>query len=190
MPRVYRKNTRNNAVWTPEIWDEGLLKTGRFRVYRPDFPNADGCGRAYRYHVVWWLAYGEVILPGMHMHHKNGNPLDDRLENLELLTAAEHGRIHAPIAKERPLHTCLTCGAGFLPRVDTPGIFCSLSCKASSQNKTRNRKPVEERPLLTYQCERCGLVFSRRASTGKKPRYCSNLCSSSAHYHRTKVLKR
>lgn len=38
------------------------------------------------------LAYTD---PSLHVHHKNGDPSDDRYENLELLDAVEHGLEHA-----------------------------------------------------------------------------------------------
>ena len=35
-----------------------------------------------------------IIKSGYDIHHKNRNKLDDSLENLELLTRAEHSRVH------------------------------------------------------------------------------------------------
>lgn len=32
--------------------------------------------------------------PELHVHHKNGNPLDNRRENMTLLTQGEHRRLH------------------------------------------------------------------------------------------------
>lgn len=36
-----------------------------------------------------------------HVHHINGDPSDDRIENLQLVDSAEHGRIHATELVER-----------------------------------------------------------------------------------------
>ena len=46
-----------------------------------------------RYHVVWEAVHGPVPR-GRLLHHRNENPGDDRLENLQLVTRAQHMKIH------------------------------------------------------------------------------------------------
>lgn len=47
----------------------------------------------YHYQWVWILAHGPIPA-GFDVHHKNEDPTDDRLENLECLSEVEHGRLH------------------------------------------------------------------------------------------------
>lgn len=56
----------------------------------PAYPKRDG-DREHR--VVWEEAHGPIP-KGYHVHHRNGDITDNRLENLELMSAGDHTRHH------------------------------------------------------------------------------------------------
>jgi hypothetical protein len=66
---------------------ERIVKDGRVIVKCPD-----GKWR-YRSRLIWAAAYGPLSSHNI-IHHVNENPMDDRLENLQLVSRAEHARIH------------------------------------------------------------------------------------------------
>ena len=52
-------------------------------------------GRTVAEHRLVWEAHHGPIPDGMAIHHVNGNNQDNRIENLQLVTPAEHCHIHA-----------------------------------------------------------------------------------------------
>ena len=62
-------------------------------------------------HVIVWESHHGPIPEGMELHHRNGNKLDNRLENLMLVTRLEHKRIHSGCIRvgSRWLKRCRRC---------------------------------------------------------------------------------
>lgn len=78
-------------------WNDGRMITEdgyvKVRVGK-DHPLADPNGYAYE-HLLVWVSAGHPRPPrGWTLHHENECKSDNRLGNLELLTRAEHNRLH------------------------------------------------------------------------------------------------
>jgi len=50
--------------------------------------------RVYEHRYIMEQHIGRKIEKGEHVHHINGNPKDNRIENLQVLTASEHSKLH------------------------------------------------------------------------------------------------
>jgi len=72
-----------------ELYHISLEKTGYFRIKLPT-----GWRRLHT-----WLGekiIGRPLRKGEVVHHKNGDPGDNRRENLQVMTQTEHIRLHKP----------------------------------------------------------------------------------------------
>lgn len=118
--RLANYRARLNNTIGPQPWTADRRKrhaeTKRRRALGNSYVVNSRCGVKYRkvltasgyrmeHRVVMEGLLGGPIAAGMHVHHRNGDGLDNRPANLELLTASEHSRLHRPRGAKLPQFT-------------------------------------------------------------------------------------
>ena len=79
---------------------------------------------------IWQYYNGEIPADNVYeIHHRNLNPADNNIENLQLLTNSEHRQIHIQLNKISPVTCiCKNCGKSF-ETSRTYAVFCSPNCQ-------------------------------------------------------------
>lgn len=71
-----------------------IMPSGYAHLYEPEHPAASANGYVAVHRKVAYDA-GLLVDPSNHVHHRDGDKLNNELSNLEVLTASEHRRRHA-----------------------------------------------------------------------------------------------
>ena len=93
--RGHHMRTRPASGPHAPSWRGGrsLTTQGYISIYRPGHPLCDASGYGLEHRIVLYDA-GYRFRPGDVTHHVNGDRTDNRLENLRVLTIADHLRLH------------------------------------------------------------------------------------------------
>lgn len=87
-------------------WKGGrkINKKGHVLVLKKGHPLADKNGYVLEHRYIMCRHLGRILCSDEIVHHKNGIKTDNRIENLEIMTNAEHTMIHH-IGKKRSIAT-------------------------------------------------------------------------------------
>ena len=105
IPRVSRTHYLETHAEKNPNWKGGkrLCSNGYIEIYCPEHPNANKRKCVYEHQLVMEAAIGRYHTKGEVVHHIDGNKQNNSLQNLLLLTNAEHVKLHAIMnnSKER-----------------------------------------------------------------------------------------
>lgn len=144
----------------------------KFFLYGKYFCSSDGKGERYLHRAVW-VAHNGPIPDGWHVHHKDGDSLNNDISNLEAIDGCEHVRQHglaAPHLKSKE-------------RMELLNRIRPNSRKWLKDPKRReelSRTVIDawnSKEKLNLSCQHCGGVFH---SPQPKRRYCSYDCKQAA----------
>jgi hypothetical protein len=119
------------------------MRNGKYILVKApqDYPGLKYRGRyVYEHHLNWWLSTGELVLPGYVIHHIDENKHNNSIDNLVLLSANEHNKEHAELAKDkhRVSVNCFVCkkerkvkGNAYRNKVKAgqSKFYCSRDCQ-------------------------------------------------------------
>ncbi len=126
------------------------MRNGPYELVKapPEYPGKKYRGKyVYEHHLVWWQHTGNVVRDGFLVHHVNEQKRDNRPENLQEITVAEHNAGHNTIDCVSVL--CFRCRVVFQlkPSIfrqrskESDRLFCGRSCQVKQQQYERKLVP-------------------------------------------------
>lgn len=136
-----------------------LAPNGYLVVRCPGHPAAGKCGQVYEHRLVMERSLGRFLRTDEIVHHRNDDKTDNRLENLELTTHAEHQRHHhtnrlekRTLEAELRIVDLRSCGAL------VNDIAAVVGLCVPTVLSVLNRHPI--------MCGHCGRTFKRQKALG------------------------
>lgn len=120
---------------------------------------------------IWKAAHGPIP-PGCDIHHRDGNPLNNALDNLECLTEAEHNARHDTGAWGRT-----EAGQAHLAAIRPLTVEWHRSPAGRQWHSENGKRVWKTREPVRKSCDQCHAAYddiTRRADS----RFCSNACKS------------
>ena len=157
-----------------EVIDENHLKFDSHTYHKDNRTNYYDSHFAI-HRTVWEFFNGEIP-KDCEVHHRDLNRSNNDISNLQMLTKAEHQKLHFEISSK--IYQCKICGKEFKSKsVSKQNCYCSEECR----NAGRYQKTLSDHQKI-YICEYCGREF--KATKYHHHKFCSAECRKKAQENR------
>jgi hypothetical protein len=129
-----------------------------------------GNGGEKRMHVDVWEHSNGPVPKGYCVHHKDSNRRNNSIDNLEIMSNAEHARLHS----NEPGRI-----EGSRERIKKAAEFAKIwhaSQEGRDWHAIHGRNTWDGREKKEYKCRVCGKMFLSRKSCEEKVLQCSGAC--------------
>ncbi|WP_373304934.1 HNH endonuclease signature motif containing protein [Streptomyces noursei] len=126
-----------------------------------------------RLHQEIWKAANGSIPKGHHVHHRDENPLNNDLDNLECLPGREHNHNHSADSSPEVAAARL---AGLVAGRERAAEW-HRSEEGRAWHREHGKRVWDGRQAEVFTCEQCGAEYQSRAAQGHN-RFCSNNCKT------------
>jgi hypothetical protein len=134
------------------------IHNGYLRTMRPK--------REYCHRIIWEQDRG-AIPDGFHVHHKDGNKLNNLIQNLECISPSDHMRLHAIETREKRKE-CM--------KRNSEKVHAWLKTKKGKKFlRDKMNKMKESLPLRKFVCDWCKVEFERQYNK-ETIKFCSDNC--------------
>ena len=137
----------------------------------------------YAIHQAVWIYHFGEIPEGYEIHHCDGDKSNNDIYNLQLLTKAEHRKIHFSKPKLRKkfekIFECNYCHKKFVAIDSGNNRFCSSECRSAFFYR-------QEKNQVERTCVHCGKLFTTNKYNSTK--CCSSSCARKLAVQQKKFL--
>lgn len=126
-------------------------------------------GADYLHREIWKAAHGEIP-EGHHVHHRDGNPLNNDIDNLVCISPKQHIAEHW--TEERAV-----ANREWAAKIRPLTKAWHGSPEGREWHRRQARESYKKRQSLKRDCDHCGTEFDS-ISRRDNDRFCSNNCKS------------